>query len=974
MKWGRNRYSLPVVTFAELFKEQALAPFFVFQILCVILWTLSEYWYYSLLTFVLLVVFESTLTKTRLNNINMLREMSENSKPKEPICVYRNKKWEYLKYDQLLPGDIIALARSRGETICPCDLLLLYGSCVVDESMLTGESIPQLKESIERRSKSEIFSMKNDTDRLHVIYGGTSIVKHTPSINPTLIAPNGGVICYVLRTGFYTTQGKLLRTIIYSSKRVTANTKETLSFILVLLAFAFSASSYVMYIGLQEKKLSIYQLALECCIIITSVVPPELPTELSLAVTTSLKELHKHGIFCTEPFRIPTAGKIDVCCFDKTGTLTSDELVLTGIAGLREGKELIPPKELEPEQMFTLAGCHSLIYLDGKQVGDPMEIAALNGIKWAYTKGQRAIPKYGAGYSVHIVRRFPFSASLKRMSTIISLEHERVTTLMVTMKGAPETMRSFFCEVPDSYEEVYKYYSSKGMRVLAMGYKPMHDMAVNELNALEREDVEESLKFGGFMVFKSLLKPESAGIIATIKESSHNVVMITGDNMLTACEVAKDLSFFENNKAVILTVNDDGTASWNKPSGRVIEEFSYKSFAKMKQKWSLCATGAGLDWLSKNLSKRQLLRVIPNICVWGRASPVHKEIILLLLKDCGLHTLMCGDGTNDVGALKQADVGVAMLSKDVTKEKKKKKSKKIIEARPVDLKPKGKRSVRKRKSKGPPTLFGNTPSKKKKKPFVDPQSLKSFLQDGDEVVALGDASIASPFTTKCDNISPVVHIIRQGRATLVATMQIFKILALNCLISAYSLSILYLDGVKLGDMQATVAGTLIAMCFLFISQSQPLEKLSKQKPISNLFSFSIVLSVIGQFLIHLYAIMLVVGEAKLYSEKVEDLAADFEPNVLNSGVFLISTITQVFTFAINYRGHPFMSSLLENTPLLMGMTGTASLIIITTCEVLPDLNWWLQLVPLPTQLKSMLLLVMLADFVCAFLWDRAVIW
>ena len=110
------------------------------------------------------------------------------------------------------------------------------------------------------------------------------------------------------------------------------------------------------------------------------------------------------------------------------------------------------------------------------------------------------------------------------------------------------------------------------------------------------------------------------------------------------------------------------------------------------------------------------------------------------------------------------------------------------------------------------------------------------------LVKLGDASMASPFTAKHASVAPVTDIIRQGRSTLVTTLQMFKILGLNCLATAYVLSVMYLDGVKLGDVQATISGVLTAAFFLFISHARPLQTLSAERPHPSVFSLYLFLS------------------------------------------------------------------------------------------------------------------------------------
>merc|ERR1719191_1643905 len=117
----------------------------------------------------------------------------------------------------------------------------------------------------------------------------------------------------------------------FSTEEVSADKKETALQLLFLLCFAIVAAGYVLKKGLEDPEKPTYKTLLRCTLIITSVVPPSLPMQMAFAVHTALMSLLKSGIFCTEPFRVPYAGRVSHCFFDKTGTLTSDQMVAVGI-------------------------------------------------------------------------------------------------------------------------------------------------------------------------------------------------------------------------------------------------------------------------------------------------------------------------------------------------------------------------------------------------------------------------------------------------------------------------------------------------------------------------------------------------------------------------------------------------------------------------------------------------------------------
>jgi len=123
------------------------------------------------------------------------------------ISVYRQRKWIKIDTTDILPGDLCSVLRNNENNPLPCDMLLLRGQCIVDESMLTGESIPQMKEPIENIDESTIFDLERH-GKLHVLSAGTKIVQHTPpaKMQGGMKAGDNGCIAYALRTGFYITR------------------------------------------------------------------------------------------------------------------------------------------------------------------------------------------------------------------------------------------------------------------------------------------------------------------------------------------------------------------------------------------------------------------------------------------------------------------------------------------------------------------------------------------------------------------------------------------------------------------------------------------------------------------------------------------------------------------------------------------------------------------------------------------------
>lgn len=198
------------------------------------------------------------------------------TKPRS-IKAFRGGKWVDVGTDAILPGDIISLTKASAdeESVVPADCVILSGGAVVNEANLTGESVPQMKEEASadhHTADTEPLDIMG-AHRIHSLYSGTTLMQHTGGGAQAAVAgkrqarpapPDGGVVCFVLRTGFASSQGALMRMIEFSQEKVTGDTRETLVLLFILLVFAIISAGHVLNEGLKAGKRSQYELMLRC--------------------------------------------------------------------------------------------------------------------------------------------------------------------------------------------------------------------------------------------------------------------------------------------------------------------------------------------------------------------------------------------------------------------------------------------------------------------------------------------------------------------------------------------------------------------------------------------------------------------------------------------------------------------------------------------------------------------------------------
>uniref|UniRef100_A0AAY4A6W0 P-type ATPase A domain-containing protein n=1 Tax=Denticeps clupeoides TaxID=299321 RepID=A0AAY4A6W0_9TELE len=854
--FGINEITVKVPSLFKLLIKEVLNPFYVFQLFSVILWSADEYYYYAAAIVFMSVISIAISLYTIKKQYVMLHDMvADHSIVRVSVC-------RDIMSTDLVPGDVIVIPANG--TIMPCDAVVINGTCIVNESMLTGESVPVTKTSLPTSGAEGLTTYSTEEHKRHTLFCGTHVIQ-------TRFYTGELVKALVVRTGFNTEKGQLVRTILYPKPTDFKLYRDAYLFLLCLVGVAAVGFIYTIVLSIMNQ-VPAKTIVIESLDIITITVPPALPAAMTAGIVYAQRRLKRAGIFCISPQRINICGQLNLVCFDKTGTLTEDGLDLWAVQRAENSPFLA-----------CMATCHSLTKINGELSGDPLDLKMFNATGWILEEATeeetsiQCITVFAVllqpTYELGIVRQFPFSSALQRMSVVTRRLGEK--HMEAYLKGAPEVVASL-CKsstVPVNFTEVLEGYTSHGFRVIGLANCQLETkLTWHKVQTLNRDQIEADMNFLGLIIMQNKLKPETPRVLQDLRLANIRTVMITGDNMLTAISVARDCGMIDPQERVIIAEAQaprGGQAAkiyWHyadSPTPLVIK----KSHIQVGRQFiTTCSNGVShlninnsRDPFKSNKNVKEWSQnlhwslLVLHGTVFARMSPDQKTQLVEILQSVDYYVGMCGDGANDCGALKRAHSGISL----------------------------------------------------------------SELE----------ASVASPFTSTTPNISCVPSLIREGRAALITSFCVFKFMALYSIIQYISVTLLYSV-----NFQFLFIDVFIILVIAFTMSLNPAWKeLVAQRPPSSLISGPLLFSVLAQILVALsfqaLSFVWVRYQTNIYSSDLiksnsgftishnETLHIDHKniKNYENTTLFFISSFQYLVVAIIFSKGKPFRQPSYKNS-------------------------------------------------------------
>ncbi len=505
--------------------------------------------------------------------------------------VIRDGKEQIIDAKDLVPGDIIKL--EAGDFI-PADARLIHSAGLKsEESALTGESVPSEKDYL-----AEVEEDAPLGDRHNMVYSGCSVTYGTG-------------LAVVTATAMDTEMGKIANLLDNEEDGQTPLQQKLAQLGKYLGIVALAACGIIFVVGLVNG-IPVLEIFMTAVSLAVSAIPEGLPAIVTIVLSIGVQRMVKKNALIRKLPAVETLGGASVICSDKTGTLTQNRMTLTkAYADGEEAPEIISTSNTDVIKKLLMYGtlcCDGSVVFNGDEeqhIGDPTETAIVLA---AHKNG---MPKDELGDKYPRLAEIPFDSDRKLMTTVNKIDGKNI----VIVKGAFDMMAPR-CIAGDleKAKQMTESMSEDALRVLAVAYKEIDTVPENPTS----DELENGLIFMGLVGMIDPPRPEAKDAVAICRRAGIKPVMITGDHVVTASAIAKELGILlEGDRAI---------------------------------------TGAELDAMTDS----ELDSQVESISVYARVSPENKIRIVKAWQRKGQVVSMTGDGVNDAPALKAADIGCAM--------------------------------------------------------------------------------------------------------------------------------------------------------------------------------------------------------------------------------------------------------------------------------------------------------------------------
>ncbi|KJE95551.1 ATPase type 13A2 isoform 3, variant [Capsaspora owczarzaki ATCC 30864] len=947
--FGPNQIDVQVKSYVRLLFEEVLNPFYIFQLFSVLVWIGIAYYYYAACIIVVSgVSIAISLVETKTNQRN-LRNMALFH---EKLTVVRNGSTFEVPSDDLAPGDLLVIPAEG--LVLSCDAVLLSGKCIVNESMLTGESVPVTKSPLPLQDEELRPPKYNpDGDKKHTLYCGTRVIQ-------TRQPAGSRVLAMVVRTGFYTAKGFLIRSILYPKPSKFRFYSEAMRFVLFLFLLAMAGFAYSLVVFV-NRHIGPADAILKALDLITVVVPPALPAAMTIGTVFAIARLKKGLVYCISPPRVNVCGKIKMMCFDKTGTLTEDGLDVWGFVPITSEKTHDPVPDLSTlpldRGLYALATCHSLTTVNNEMIGDPVDLKMFLATKWLLEEPGEETERYdsmmptlvrpagtvsstmkptadnylsSSPHEIGIVRQFHFSSHLQRMSVIVN--HLEQREMAVYVKGSPEMLRELCnpASIPADYNEKLSAYTHQGYRVLAIGYRSLPKYNWLKAQRVTREEVESDLTMLGLLIMQNRLKPETTPVIDQLLDANIRCAMVTGDNPLTAVSVARECHLINNDSIVFLGDLSQGRVfwshlddpTWQLDPATLVPFRTVDPFAESQTSSHGARVASPFEM---NFTPRSKVNASSYARMTDEAGKATCPPYTLAITGKAFEVLKKNYSDNFLRLLVRGVVFARMSPEHKTQ---------LVESL-QDI--------------GYVVGFCG-----------DGANDCGALKAGHIGVSLSEAeaSVAAPFTYRRQTIECIPFVIREGRGALMTSFSMFKFMALYSFIQFTTVLILRYIGSNLGDQQYLYFDLfMILILAVVMGRTGPAEKLGVLRPPGSLISPTIMSSLC----LHIILVVVVQASAYIWLQHQSWFVPVVVPNNVanevdcteNTLLFYISAFQYLITAVVFSIGAPFRKSMFTN---YWFMAALSMILFVTLYLTINPPSWaasdsFLQLLPLPTSAR-----------------------